>query len=101
MLRKVFYRLQNTHILLNIKIKPNASQNRCLAIKEEYLEVAIHAKPHDNEANRALVVWLAEFLSVPKSSIELLKGHKSRYKLLQLPMSTELIECLENCRTSK
>ncbi|MBR3164336.1 DUF167 domain-containing protein [Candidatus Saccharibacteria bacterium] len=44
----------------------------------------LNARAHDGEANRALVELIAASFSVPKTSIVIVRGHKSRHKLLEI-----------------
>lgn len=47
------------------------------------LTVYLRAKPHDGEANAALVKLLAKHFKVPKTTIKILRGAKSRTKLIE------------------
>lgn len=44
----------------------------------------MRALPQDGEANTALIALVAKWLGVPKSSVELVSGGKSRIKTLAL-----------------
>jgi uncharacterized protein (TIGR00251 family) len=46
------------------------------------LVVRVRAAPEKGEANRALVKTFAAWLDVPKSTIGVTRGHKSRSKML-------------------
>jgi len=48
------------------------------------LTVYLRAKPHDGEANIALIKALAKHFKVPKTSITILRGAHSRQKLIEL-----------------
>ncbi len=48
--------------------------------------VFLREKPHDGEANVALIKLLAEFFNVPKTSIRIKSGLSSRKKLIELPL---------------
>ena len=48
-----------------------------------YLTVYLRAKPHDGEANSALVGLLAKHFRVPKTSIKISRGSHSRTKLIE------------------
>ena len=47
--------------------------------------------PVDGKANEALIQFLADFLGIPKSSIELISGKKSRIKKLKIAGITDNI----------
>jgi uncharacterized protein YggU (UPF0235/DUF167 family) len=46
--------------------------------------VNVREKPHKGEANKKIIEVFAKFLGVPKSNLEITKGHKSKYKTLSL-----------------
>lgn len=69
-----------------IKVKPNAKQNRLIGFNEaKILEVAIAAKPIENQVNKLLIKWLAKTLKVPQTQIKLIRGEHSRIKELAIP----------------
>ena len=47
------------------------------------LTIYLRAKPHDGEANSALVNLLAKHFRVPKTSIKISRGSHSRTKLIE------------------
>jgi hypothetical protein len=47
----------------------------------------VAAPPHEGEANKKLVAFLAKRFSVPKREIELVSGGKSRVKMIAAPAS--------------
>lgn len=76
--------------ILRIHVKPNASVSRIVHIAsatstEATLDVAVAATPKDNEANEELVRFISKTLSIPKSSIQMIRGQTSRQKTLQIP----------------
>ena len=48
------------------------------------LKVVVQAPPLEGRANEALIAFLAEFFSLPKSAIELATGASSRSKVFLL-----------------
>ena len=48
-----------------------------------HLTIYLRAKPHDGEANSALVNLLAKHFRVPKTSIKISRGSHSRTKLIE------------------
>ena len=65
-----------------IKVLPKASRSEIVGWENEELKIRLRAVPEKGEANRALIVFLAEQLDIAKSSIELIRGETSRHKLL-------------------
>lgn len=67
----------------NITVKPGSSQEKVVEVGPGELVVYLRAKPHDGEANTALVKLLAKHFKVPKTTIKILRGAKSRTKLVE------------------
>ena len=64
-------------ILISFKISPNASKNEIIKSDEE-IKIKITAQPIDNKANKALVEYLSKQFKIPKTSLEIVKGHTSK-----------------------
>ena len=63
-----------------VRVTPKASRN---AIKEEdgVLRVYVTTVPEDGKANAAVVKLLSKAVGVPKSRLDLVRGHTSRDKV--------------------
>jgi uncharacterized protein len=79
-----FLRGQDEGVLLSVKLQPRASVNELGEELGSELRIKVTAPPVDAAANEALVKFLAEKLDWPRSRIELVRGHKSRHKVLRL-----------------
>ncbi len=64
-------------------VKPGSSQEKVVATGEQELTVYLRAKPHDGEANSALIKILAKYLNIPKTSLKITRGQKSRVKTIE------------------
>lgn len=82
----MIFDLFNTEIpeSLHIRVTPKASSNR---IKVEHkadgtreVKVYVTVAAEDGKANKAVIELLAKELRVPKTSIQIIKGLKSRDK---------------------
>ncbi|MGA9777120.1 MAG: DUF167 domain-containing protein [Limisphaerales bacterium] len=81
-----FLRTQPDGVLLSIKLQPRASANEIVphhGVGDE-LRIRVTAPPVDAAANEALVRLLVERLDCARSSVELVRGHKSRHKVVRL-----------------
>lgn len=67
-----------------VKLQPRACANEICAPLGDHLKIKVTAPPVDAAANEALVKFLAEILDCARSRIELIRGHKSRCKMLLL-----------------
>ncbi len=68
---------------IEVAVKPNAKRAAVVKISETEYRVFVHAPPQQGEANRALIVLLADYFSVPKSTIKIVRGLASRKKILE------------------
>jgi hypothetical protein len=67
-----------------VTVKPGSSQEKIVKTAENEYMVYLRAKPHDGEANEALIKLLAKHFNVPKTSITISRGAHSRVKTIEL-----------------
>ena len=79
-----FIRAQPDGSLLSVKLQPRASKNEIVGPAGDELKIKVTAPPVDAAANEALVKLLAEKLDCARNRIELVRGQKSRHKVLKL-----------------
>lgn len=81
---------------LTVRLTPNAKDNQIAGWEGETLLVRIHAPPREGAANTELIRFLAERLRLPKTSITLDRGSRSRLKTVDLPLTpAQIRSCLE------
>lgn len=68
----------------HVIVKPNARQSAVSVSPDGQLVVAVRAPASDGKANQELIAVLAGYFQVPKSRIQLVKGHTSRHKVIEL-----------------
>ena len=71
-------------VFLSIKLQPRASANEVGEALGNELRVKVTAAPVDRAANEALIKLLAKHFDCPRSSVELVRGHISRHKVVRL-----------------
>ena len=69
---------------LRIRLQPNARRNEVVGFQEEVLRLRVTAPPREGRANKALIELLSDVLDIPKSRIDILRGHTSRDKLVAI-----------------
>jgi uncharacterized protein (TIGR00251 family) len=79
-----FLRAQPDGALLSVKLQPRASANEIIGPAGDELKIKVTAPPVDAAANEALVELLAEKLECARGRVELVRGHKSRHKVIKL-----------------
>jgi hypothetical protein len=81
-------RLAKEGVTLAVRAQPGAKKTAIAGIYGEgasaQLKIAVNAPPVEGRANEALVSFLAEFFSLPKSAIALTSGTSSRSKVFLL-----------------
>lgn len=70
--------------VLAVRVQPNASKNEVIGLVNQELKIRIAAPPVDEKANNECLRFLAKVLDVPKSHCRVLKGEKTRSKLIQI-----------------
>ena len=71
-------------IILKVYLQPKSSKNEIAGPYRDGMKIKITAPPVEGKANAALIRFLAKEFRVPPSSIEILKGHHSREKVLKI-----------------
>lgn len=77
--------------ILAVKVQPRASATALAGTDPEWLRIRLQAPPVDGKANKALLVYLAKTLGVPKRSLTLMSGETSRLKrvgIAGVPLAT-------------
>ena len=79
-----FLRVEAGDALLSVKLQPRASANEVVGPLGAELRIKVKAPPVDAAANEALVELLAGWLDCGRGRVELVRGHKSRHKVVKL-----------------
>lgn len=66
-----------------MRVTPGA-RTESLGVGDGTLQAKVRAKPQDGAANAAVTRLVAKALGVPPSRVELLRGDRSRDKLLKI-----------------
>jgi len=70
---------------LAVRITPRASQNEIVELLDDgTIKVRLASSPDDNEANDALLEFLAGILGVPRSQLDIVAGSVGRDKLISV-----------------
>ena len=71
-------------MLLKVLVKPGSKRGPLVEEKAEGITVFLREKPHDGEANEALIRLLAEHYNVAKSCVEIRSGGRSHQKTIEI-----------------
>ena len=70
--------------ILQVKVHPRAKKNAITGVVGDALKLALTAPPVEGRANEACIVFLAEVLNVPRSSVTIAAGETSRNKVIRI-----------------
>jgi uncharacterized protein (TIGR00251 family) len=70
-------------MLLNIRVIPNAKQDKVVE-EENRLKIYLTSPPVEGKANKALVKFLAQHFETKKNKIKIVKGLKSKNKIVEI-----------------
>ncbi|MEI7576082.1 MAG: DUF167 domain-containing protein [Armatimonadota bacterium] len=73
-------------MLIQVRLQPKSSQNRLEQDGETY-KAWVSAPPIDGAANEALIKLVAKHFGVAPSKVEIVRGHTSRDKVLEVDQS--------------
>lgn len=73
-----------TGVCLHVRVSPRAARDEVVGIHQGALQVRLKAPPVDDKANKALMYFLSAALKLPKSSVHLVAGRRSRDKRVRL-----------------
>jgi len=74
----------STGWLFSIYAQPGAKRTEISGLHGDALKVRVAAPPAEGRANDALVTFLAAALGVPKKSVAVVKGARSRRKTISI-----------------
>jgi uncharacterized protein (TIGR00251 family) len=66
----------------SVRVQPRAARTAITGIVGDALKIALCAPPLDGRANAALVEFFSEVFSVPRGSVQVLVGERSRNKVI-------------------
>ncbi len=75
---------------LKIKVIPKARKKMIKTGNDGVIRVYLNSPPADGKANKELIQYLSGELSIPKTTITIIKGASSRDKVLEIPDGTDI-----------
>lgn len=67
-------------ITISLKVQPNSHAQRIIIGNDHILKLYLTSQPEKNRANREIVQFFANTLSLPHQSIRIVAGHTSKLK---------------------
>jgi len=82
-------RAAEPYVTISICVQPRASRNAVVGWSGETLKVRLTAPPVEGAANAACREFLADLLDLPQSQLEILRGARSRNKVIRITGLTQ------------
>jgi len=82
-------RVVGPHVTLSLRVQPRASRNAVVGWTGDTLNVRLTAPPVEGAANVACLEFLADLLDLPQSQLEILRGSRSRTKVIRISGLTQ------------
>ena len=76
--------ISGNEVKISLRVYPNASRNEVAGFIDGVLRVKISAPPSKGKANRELITFLSRLLGVGKDSVNIIKGHTTRNKVVAI-----------------
>ena len=78
-------------IYLSVKVQPKARKRKVERLSSSEYKVSVLSPPSRGKANREVIEVLAAYFDLPLSQIKILRGEKSRQKLILIDMNDRRI----------
>lgn len=75
---------QGGGITFAIKVHPRAKKNAITGVVSDALKLSLTSPPLDGRANDACIEFFAKLFRVPRSSVTIAAGEKSRSKVIRI-----------------
>ena len=69
---------------ISLRVYPNGGRNEIVGFSGGILRIKISAPPSKGKANRELITFLSRLLGVGKGSVNIIKGHTTRNKVVAI-----------------
>jgi len=69
---------------IRVRLRPGGGRDELIGMRDGVLQARVSAPPVDGKANRALCRLIAKQLAVAPSNVTVVRGEKSRKKLLRI-----------------
>jgi len=71
-------------VRIQVIVKPNSKKEKVEKIDETNFKIYVNDPPRENKANESVIKLLSEYFGVQRSKITILKGIKSKVKIIEI-----------------
>src|SRR2546425_6798432 len=82
-------RAAEPYVTISIRVQPRASRNAVVGWTGDTLNIRLTAPPVEGAANAACLKFLADLLDLPPSQLTILRGERSRQKVIRITGLTQ------------
>lgn len=76
-------------VIFKVYLQPKSSKNEVVGPYRDGIKVKVTAPPVEGKANEALIRFLARECGISPTSVEMIKGHHAREKILKISGSVD------------
>ncbi len=76
---------------ITLHVQPGAARSELAGLHGDALKLRISARPVEGAANAAVLEFVAIWLDVPRREVKLLRGDKSRRKVVWVPCPIDAV----------
>jgi uncharacterized protein YggU (UPF0235/DUF167 family) len=69
---------------ISLLVKPNSRKEKIERLPDGSYHLSVSAPAREDKANEAVIYALSKYLSVPKSHIQIVKGHHGKNKIIDI-----------------
>ncbi len=69
---------------ISVKVKPGSKKEGVTKVDDSHWIVSVKEPPVEGKANEAIIRLLSDYLHIPKSHIQILKGGRSKNKVIEI-----------------
>ena len=85
----MFWSKNKNGFYLSVHIFPRSAKTQIVGEYNNSLKIKLKSPPVDNAANEELIKFLSDKINVPRSNIQIVRGHNSKRKILSVAKITE------------
>jgi hypothetical protein len=72
-------------MLIRVKVYTDSKKQEIVQKEKDSFEIKVKEKPQKGLANKEVIAVLAAYFNIAKSKIKLIKGHKQKNKIFEIP----------------